>query len=45
MIMKEDIEEDFDTSSRSECDSEYLIEILTEFESGAPEPDISMTGK
>ncbi|OAF64898.1 hypothetical protein A3Q56_07387, partial [Intoshia linei] len=39
------IEEDFNTSSGSECDSEYLIESLTESESDAPEPDISMTGK
>ncbi|OAF64186.1 hypothetical protein A3Q56_08107 [Intoshia linei] len=45
MIMKEDIEEDFYTSSGSECDSEYLIESLTESESSAPEPDISITGK
>ncbi|OAF71105.1 Outer row dynein assembly protein 16, partial [Intoshia linei] len=35
----------FYTFSGSECDSEYLIESLTESESGAPEPVISMTGK
>ncbi|OAF70782.1 hypothetical protein A3Q56_01473 [Intoshia linei] len=45
MIMNEDIEEDFNTSSGSEFNSGYLNESLTESESDAPEPDISMTGK